>query len=137
MILGVGIDLVRTERIEKLLIKFDKKFENKIFTDNEIIIAEKLGKNINDNNSKIKYYAKRFAAKEALSKAVGTGIGRGINFLDIEIINDKNGKPEIKLSKKAESFILEHFQISFFTINLSLADEENIAQAIVILSKKN
>jgi len=131
MILGVGIDVVNISRIEDLLKKFDKKFENKIFTKDEIKTANKLEK-----DKKIKFYAKRFAAKEAFSKAIGLGIGRGINFIDIEVINDKNGKPDIKLSKSAKLFLKQHFKKLDCRINLSLTDDMPIAQAIVIISKK-
>ena len=133
MILGTGIDVVNISRIENLLEKFGEKFEKKVFTDNEISILGKF-KNKSDLHLKAKYYAKRFAAKEAFSKAVGLGIGRGIDFCDIEIVNDKNGKPEILLSKKAATFLQDYFKQKKFQINLSLCDEPPIAQAIVIIS---
>jgi len=131
MILGVGIDVVNISRIEDLLKKFGKKFENKIFAKAEIKTASKL-----EENKKIKFYAKRFAAKEAFSKAIGLGIGRGINFTDIEITNDKNGKPEIKLSEPAKLFLKQHFKKLDCRIDLSLTDDMPIASAIVIISKK-
>jgi holo-[acyl-carrier protein] synthase len=135
MILGVGIDIVNTARIGALFNKFGKKFEEKIFTKNEIASAKKFKRTKNNPYPEIKYYAKRFAAKEAFSKAVGIGIGKEINFIDIEIKNDKNGKPEINLSKKTKSFICEYFKIKSFAIHVSLSDEEPISQAIVILSE--
>lgn len=130
MIIGIGIDIVKTIRISKLLKEFGNKFENKIFTDNEISIAN----DKTDLQIKISYYAKRFAAKEAFSKAIGLGIGRGINFTDIEVINDQNGKPKIKLTNNAKEFLQKNFNHNNFRIDLSLTDEEELAQAIVILS---
>ena len=129
MIHGIGVDMVSIERIEQMLAKFGEKFEEKIFTSSEIQIADKYNR-----EKKSYYYAKRFAAKEALAKAVGLGIGRGINFIDIEIENNDYGKPEIKLSPAAEFFILNHFKISSFKIDLSLTDEADLAQAFVIIS---
>ena len=88
---SVGVDLVSTDRIEKLLTQFKKKFADKIFTTNETLRANQI-----DNLSmRALFYAKRFAAKEAFSKALGLGIGRGVDFKDIEIENDELGKPQI------------------------------------------
>jgi len=134
MILGIGIDIVSTARVGALLHKFGKKFEEKIFTENEIATAKKFKKTKNNPYPEIKYYAKRFAAKEAFSKALGTGIGKAISFTDIEIKNDKNGKPEIKLSKKSKLFVCEYFKVKSFVIHVSLTDEEPISQAVVLLS---
>ena len=131
MILGVGLDIVEIKRIQDSVEKFQDKFEKRIFTDFEIETSKKFS----HLQKKYSYFAKRFAAKEAFSKAIGLGIGRGIEFVDIEIKNDKSGKPIIKLSQKAEIFLKKHFQNSNFKIDLSLTDEKEIAQAIVIISK--
>jgi holo-[acyl-carrier protein] synthase len=133
MIIGVGIDIVNISRIEKAINKFGNHFEKKIFTIGEILTANQ------KTNPKIKinYYAKRFAAKEAFSKAIGLGIGRGINFTDIEIINDSNGKPKIKLTTKAKQFLQKYLNQNNFKIDLSMADEQEIAQAIVIISRSD
>ncbi|MDA0901811.1 MAG: holo-ACP synthase [Proteobacteria bacterium] len=133
MIIGVGIDIVNIDRIANLLLKFGDKFERKTFTKGEIERANRF-KDDDKMQLKAKYYAKRFAAKEAFSKAIGLGIGRGVDFLDIEITNNANGKPEIALSDKAQNFVKAHFKISQFKIDLSLSDEPPIAQAITILS---
>lgn len=134
MIFGIGTDLISINRIEKLILKFEEKFENKIFTQNEILTANK----ITDNFRKSSYYAKRFAAKEAVAKALGLGIGRGIDFRDIEIENDKLGKPFIKILNDKVEFIKNHFRSETFVINLSLADENSdgnlFALAMVIIS---
>ncbi len=130
MIIGIGIDIVKISRIQKAIDKFGNHFETRIFTTGEIITANQ------KTNPKIKisYYAKRFAAKEAFSKAIGLGIGRGINFTDIEIINDSNGKPKIKLTTKAKQFLQKYLNQNNFKIDLSMTDEQEVAQAIVIVS---
>jgi len=133
MILGIGIDVVNIKRVSDLLQKFDQKFEDKIFTKKEKECAAEL-KNI---DKKIAFYAKRFAAKEAFSKACGLGIGRGIDFLDIEISNNEIGKPSINILNDKIEFLKLHFAVAKIEIHLSLTDEEALAQAIVILEKTN
>lgn len=132
MILGVGLDIVNVNRIENSLGKFGEKFQERVFTKFEIEKAQKF----KNEKAKIRYFAKRFAAKEAFSKATGLGIGRGFDFVDIEIKNDENGKPFINLTQNVTDFLKKHFQNSDFKIDLSISDEKEIAQAIVILSKK-
>ena len=130
MIIGIGIDIVEISRIGEALERFGEKFKKRVFTTGEILIASsKVNLAIKTN-----YYAKRFAAKEAFSKAIGLGIGRGINFTDIEIINDANGKPKIKLTTTAKQFLQKHLNQNNFKIDLSMSDTKNIAQAIVIVS---
>lgn len=126
MILGIGIDTVSIKRVSNLILKFDNKFKDKIFTQSEI--SKSKGKNI-------AFYAKRFAAKEAFSKALGLGIGRGVDFKDIEIDNDKLGKPFITILNEKEDFIRKHFKVENFTIHLSLSDETDSALAMVTISK--
>jgi holo-[acyl-carrier protein] synthase len=128
MILGVGTDLILIERIEKLILQFKEKFLEKIFTPNELSKAEKF-------LSPAAFYAKRFAAKEAFSKAVGLGIGRGIDFKDIEISNDDSGKPQIKILNGKENFLAQHFGCKNFAIHLSLTDEKLMASAFVVIEK--
>ncbi|MGE7782125.1 holo-ACP synthase [Peribacillus sp. NPDC097264] len=89
MIKGIGVDITELDRIE-LLLSRQPRFKNRILTDSEILLFDKL-----QGRRKIEYFAGRFAAKEAFSKAVGTGIGRHLSFLDIEIVSDGNGKPMI------------------------------------------
>ena len=129
MILGIGIDLIEVTRIKKLLQEFGEKFLVKIFTPAEILAAEK------KSVQKIAFYAKRFAAKEAFSKACGCGIGRGIDFLDIEIFNDEMGKPLLRVLNDKEKFLQKKFAVENFVIHLSLTDENNLAQAMVIIEK--
>jgi len=89
MIVGIGIDIVELDRIEKLLHR-QSKFASRILTE-----SEKQRFNSLSNHRKVEFLAGRFAAKEAYSKAVGTGIGATLSFLDIEIQNDEYGKPKI------------------------------------------
>lgn len=131
MIIGIGIDIVEISRIGKALGRFGDKFEQRVFTVGEILIANKKANQAIKNN----YYAKRFAAKEAFSKAIGLGIGRGINFTDIEVINDGNGKPKIKLTSDAKQFLQKHLNQNNFKIDLSMSDTRDIAEAIVIISR--
>ncbi len=129
MIIGIGNDLVLIDRIEKLLNNFENKFLAKVFTQNEINMASQSKQNISQ------FYAKRFAAKEAFSKAIGLGIGRGINFNDIEISNDALGKPIINLLNDKKVFLLKHFACEELKFHLSLSDEKNLAIATVIIEK--
>ncbi len=131
MIIGIGIDIVEINRIGEALERFGEKFEKRVFTIGEILVASSKGNLLIKTN----YYAKRFAAKEAFSKATGLGIGRGINFTDIEIINDGNGKPKIKLTTPAKQFLQKHLNQNNFKIDLSMSDTKDIAQAIVIISR--
>ena len=94
MIIGIGTDIIDTRRIKKNIKKYGKKFKRRCFSNNEIIKSEN---HFNTANS----YAKRYAAKEACSKALGTGLARGSFWKDIEVINDKYGKPFIKLHNNA------------------------------------
>lgn len=131
MILGIGIDLVSVGRIEDLVLQFKEKFLKKIFTENEISKAEKI--KLSANNSL--FFAKRFAAKEAFSKALGLGIGRGIDFCDIEIENNDLGQPKIKILNGKEEFLKKYFNCEKFSIHLSLTDENPLASAVVIIEK--
>ena len=135
MILGIGIDFSSVARIKKIITKDEKKFSEKIFSDQEI--SDSKIKKINEENltNRSMFFAKRYAAKEAFAKALGTGIGRGVNFHDIEIRNNNLGKPEIFIRNKKESFINKHFGCKKFCIHLSLTDEKSIAGAVVIIEK--
>ena len=127
MIIGVGIDICIINRIENTLNKFGDKFKQRCFTKNEISKCDR-------RYNSIPCYAKRFAAKEAFSKAVGTGIRNGINWKLIEIINNEKGQPFIKLHGKAketlDSLIPKNMIPKVFT---SLTDEKDLAQAFVVI----
>ena len=128
-IFGIGTDIVNIKRMEKSLRRNGDAFKKRIFSKNEIIYCERKK---NPSTS----YAKRFAAKEALSKALGTGIRKGIDFKNIEISNDKFGKPSIKLSGSTASFLKKKIKTKKYSIYLSLSDDEPWAQATVIISYK-
>ena len=126
-ILGIGVDIVKNKRI-KTLIK-NKLFLSRTFSQNEI----KTSKNI---SNKINYFSKRFAAKEALAKSLGTGFRNNLNFKDIEILNNKKGKPLYSKSKKIDTIIKKTFKISNFNLFLSISDEKDYSIAFTILQKK-
>jgi holo-[acyl-carrier protein] synthase len=130
MILGIGLDIVKISRIEKIIEKSQENFLQKIYAQSEI---DKFH-SISYKQKRSEFLAKRFAAKEAFSKALAIGIGK-IKFHEIEIYNDKNGKPEIKKTDKINQLIKELFTVENYQINLSITDDAGIAQAIVILSK--
>ena len=126
-IIGNGVDIIKNSRINKSL-KI-KGFINRIFTKKEI----KQGKKI---KNKINFFAKRFAAKEAFVKAIGSGFRSDINFIDIEIKNYKSGKPYIFLSKKLKNLLKKKFKIQKYKVFLSLSDEKDYSIAFVVIDKK-
>tara|TARA_B100001250_G_C19663762_1_gene728306 strand:+ start:116 stop:505 length:390 start_codon:yes stop_codon:yes gene_type:complete len=126
-IVGNGVDIIENARIKKSL-KI-KGFINRVFTQNEINKSNKL-------NNKINYFAKRFAAKEAFAKALGEGFRNNINFNDIEITNDKKGKPLINISNNVKKFIKKKFKLNKYKIFLSLSDDKKYSIAYVIIDKQ-
>lgn len=128
MILGVGIDVVEISRIQKSIQDFPDSFIARIACPNEIKIVEekKLSK-----QRLSQYWAGRFAAKEAFSKALGTGIGAHCALHDLSVINNELGAPEIIVSEKLQT-LLNQRQIR--KIHLSISHTDTIATAIVILS---
>ena len=134
MILGIGSDLCDIRRIEKSLTRFGERFEQRVFTPAEQKKAR--SRAAKGNNSMAATYAKRFAAKEAFGKALGTGVGAGggIYWRDIEVINLPSGQPSIRLSGAAKA-ALDYLTPQNHTarIHLSLGDEYPIAQAFVVI----
>ena len=126
-IFGIGTDIVNIKRIKKILKNNGSRFKNKIFSENEINYCEK-------KRDPAPFYAKRFAAKEAFTKALGTGFRKGITFKNISVINDKNGKPSIKLSGKVKRYLKKKIKSNKYSIHLSLSDDRPWAQATVIIS---
>ena len=124
-IYGIGTDIVRVDRLKKSL--KNKLFLKRIFNVEEV---DKCRKNVNYTNC----YAKRFAAKEAFAKALGTGISKGINFNEIIILNEKSGKPYIRLLNKTKTIVKKKLKKKNYKISLSLADEKNYAVAFVTIS---
>ena len=126
-ILGVGVDLVENCRIKKSL--KNHFFLKRIFSSSEISIAKK-------KRNKISYYSKRFAAKEAFVKSLGSGFRDDLNFKDVTVINDKQGKPLFLITDKIKKIIKKRFKISRFNFFLSISDENKYSIAYVILQKK-
>ena len=127
-ILGIGVDLVQNKRIGDLI--NNKSFIQRTFGKREVNLAKK-------SSNKINYYAKRFAAKEAFAKSLGTGFRNDLNFKDIEILNDKIGKPYFSKSKKINQLIIKKFKIKKFDLFLSISDEKDYSVAFTILQTKN
>ena len=126
-ILGIGVDIVQNSRIKKSIT--NKNFLLRIFTNDEINKSKKI-------KNKIAFFSKRFAAKEAFSKALGTGFRKTLNFKDISITNNKNGKPSIKINNKLHNIIIKKFKTKKINVLLSISDESEHSIAFVILEKK-
>ena len=125
--LGIGVDIVKNSRIRKSIT--NKNFLLRIFTKDEINKSKK-------TKNKIAFFSKRFAAKEAFSKALGTGFRETLNFKDISITNNKKGKPSIKINNKLHDFINKKFKTKKINVLLSISDESEHSIAFVILEKK-
>ena len=124
-ILGIGVDIVENKRIQKSI--KNPLFKKRIYTSKEL-------KQSYTVNNKVAYFSKRFAAKEAFSKALGTGFRMNLNFKDIEIINDKMGKPNYVKNKKISKIIQKNFKIKNYKCFLSISDEKNNSIAFTIIS---
>ena len=126
MIIKSGVDIIDIKRIEKIIKKYNFKFKNRCFHSSEIKKSESRLRSVES-------YAKRYAAKEACAKALGTGLTRGVFWKDIEVQNDKYGKPIIKLHNNALKFMNLLSKTRDFSIEVSLSDEKNYAIANVII----
>ena len=124
-IYGIGTDIVNVNRIKHSL--KNKNFIYRIFNKNEISKCKKI-------NNSINCYAKRFAAKEAFSKALGTGVSNGINLNEIVILNKKSGKPYINIVGQTKKILERKFKRKKSKISLSLTDEKKYAVAFVTIS---
>ena len=124
-IYGIGTDIANINRIKKSL--KNKDFIDRLFSKNEV-------KKCNNQINKANCYAKRFAAKEAFSKAIGTGISKGINFNEIIVHNIKSGKPNIKLLGNTKKIVNKILNKKKFNIFLSLSDDKPFAVATVVIS---
>tara|TARA_B100000886_G_C20187980_1_gene393048 strand:- start:171 stop:557 length:387 start_codon:yes stop_codon:yes gene_type:complete len=122
--LGIGIDIINNKRIRTLI--NNKLFIKRIFGKSEIRLSKKI-------TNKTNYFAKRFAAKESLAKSLGTGFRNNLNFKDIEILNDKRGKPYYFKTKKIDNIINKKFKIKRYNLFLSISDEKNYSIAFTIL----
>ena len=123
-ILGIGVDIIENNRIKKSIQNY--KFKNRVYSSNEL----KLSKNV---KNKVAYFSKRFAAKEAFSKALGTGFSENLNFKDIEIVSDKKGKPKYAKNKKIIKIVQKKYKIKKFNSFLSISDEKDYSTAFAII----
>ncbi len=123
-ILGIGVDIIENNRIKNSV--KNNKFKNRIYSREELK-QSKLSKN------KINYFSKRFAAKEAFAKALGTGFRMNLNFKDIEIINDKMGKPNYVKTKKITKIVQKNFKVKNFNCFLSISDDKDYSTAFAII----
>ena len=126
-ILGIGVDIIQNKRVKKLI--NNKFFIKRTFGKNEIKFSKKI-------SNKVSYFAKRFAAKEAFAKALGTGFRKNLNFKDIEVLNDKLGKPFYSKSKKIDLIIYKQLKIKKYNLFLSISDEKDYSIAFTILQKQ-
>ena len=126
-IFGIGTDIINIKRVEKSLKLYGNKFKENIFSKNEIAYCER-------KKNPSAFYAKRFAAKEALSKALGTGIRKNIKFKNIEVLNDHYGKPSIKLIGPVDKYLKLKIKKRKYNIFLSISDDKPWAQATVVIS---
>ena len=123
-IVGIGVDIIESKRIQNSLKNL--KFKKRIYSTKELAQSS-LSKN------KVGFFSKRFAAKEAFAKALGTGFRDNLNFKDIEIINDKKGKPYYLKSKKISKIIHKNFNIKKYNCFLSISDEKDYSTAFTII----
>ena len=123
-IVGIGVDIIENKRIKNSLKNLN--FKKRIYSAKELAQSS-LSKN------KVGFFSKRFAAKEAFAKALGTGFRDNLNFKDIEIINDKKGKPYYLKSKKISKIIHKNFNIKKYNCFLSISDEKDYSTAFTII----
>jgi holo-[acyl-carrier protein] synthase len=125
-IVGIGVDIIDNKRFKKLI--KDNKFINRIFSKKEISASKK-------KLNKINFFSNRFAAKESFAKALGTGFRNKLNFKDIEILNDKLGKPFYLINNKIKQIIKKNKKIANFKLFLSISDEKDYSVAFTIIQK--
>ena len=123
-IVGIGVDIIENKRIKNSLKNL--KFKKRIYSNKEIAQSS-------FSKNKVSFFSKRFAAKEAFAKAIGTGFRNNLNFKDIEIVNDKMGKPYYLKSKKISKIILKNFNIKRYKCLLSISDEKDYSTAFTII----
>jgi holo-[acyl-carrier protein] synthase len=130
MILGIGSDLCDIRRIEKTLARFGDRFTQRTFTDTERGRSER-------KPDRASSYAKRFAAKEACSKALGTGLKRGVHLADMGVVNLPSGQPTMALTGGAAARLAELTPPGMTAhIHLSLTDDHPYAQAFVVIEAR-
>lgn len=128
IVLGLGNDIIDIRRIEKTLERFGERFVNRVFTDVEIAKAE-------GRASRAATYAKRFAAKEACAKALGTGIRNGVHWRTMGVVNMPGGKPTLALTDGSLARLDEMTPAGMTAqIDLTMTDDYPLAQAIVLVT---
>jgi holo-[acyl-carrier protein] synthase len=128
MIIGLGSDLIDIRRLEKTLERFGQKFIDRVFTDIEQVKSERRAE-------RVASYAKRFAAKEACAKALGTGLKHGVFWRDMGVVNLASGQPTMRLTGGALKRLTEITPPGAEAqIALTITDEYPVAQAVVIIS---
>ena len=126
-ILGIGADIIENQRVKKSI--KNSKFKKKIFSNNELQQSLLL-------KNKTNFFSKRFAAKEAFAKALGTGFRNNLKFKDIEIVNNKQGKPYYLKNKKISNLIKKKFKVKDYNCFLSISDEKDYSTAFTIIQSK-
>jgi len=126
-ILGIGVDIVSNLRIKKSI--KNNSFVNRVFSKPEVYQSKK-------TSNKSNYFSKRFAAKEAFMKALGTGFRFNVNFNDISVINNKEGKPELKITSNVKKLLIKRLKVKKFNLFISLSDEKKYSIAFVVIQKK-
>ncbi len=130
MILGIGADLTNIERIQKTLDRFGQRFKDRVFTEVEQAKAQKC-------KDFAGTYAKRWAAKEACSKALGTGLSMGISWKDMAVLNMKSGQPSMQLTGWAAKRMAEMTPVGYKAfIHITLTDDHPWAQAFVVIEAR-
>ena len=124
---GIGSDLIDIRRIDKTIARFGDRFKKRIFTDNEIKKCEK-------RKQSVPCYAKRFAAKEAAAKALGTGFRKGVYWRDLEVANLPSGKPTLIFHGNSYLQLKKILNKEKAEISITITDEYPYAQAIVIIN---
>ena len=122
MIVGTGVDIVETSRIERVFARHGERFTHRLFTPGEIAYCEKF-------KNKAERYAARFAAKEAAFKALGTGWRQGVRWLDVEVTHQPSGKPELALKGRAQE-LAQLLGVTRSAVSISHADHYAMAQVI-------
>ena len=126
-ILGIGVDIIDNKRIKKSI--KNNKFKKRIYSANELKLSSL-------SINKTSFFSKRFAAKEAFAKALGTGFRNSLNFKDIEVINDELGKPYYAKNRKITKLIQKNFNVKNFNCFLSISDEKDYSTAFTIIQTK-
>ncbi|MRR16896.1 MAG: holo-[acyl-carrier-protein] synthase [Deltaproteobacteria bacterium] len=126
MIYGIGVDLVENDRMEKIIRKWGDKFLSRVFSAGEIKYCGRHA------SQACLHYGARFAVKESFLKAIGTGLGGGVKLLEIEVINEESGRPEIRLSGGAQEYFAN---AGIAKIHLSITHTKRYASAVVLLEK--